>query len=154
MGRGNLSREMMYLTMIEPKNCHLPPCSFIKEATERFQKEVSESEYLNCLKEYHPRIYRDFLYSEAIRREGLRNPTLTMKTSDIPISNRVKKALWYGCIDDVGELIQYSEQELRLFPGIGDKALASIVDFLNSAGLYLRENDEPRGCFLCTAMKD
>jgi len=140
--------------MIERKNDYLPPCSFIKEATERFLSEVPESQFLDCLKGYHPRIYRDFLYSEAIRRETLQKPALAMKTSDLPVTNRVKKALWYGSIDDVGELIQYSEKELRLIPGIGNKAINSIRDFLNDAGLYLRENEEPPGCFICSSIKD
>ena len=154
MGFGNLCRKKIFSTMIEPKNSHLPPCSFVKEATERFQKEVPESEYLNCLKVHHQRIYRDFLYSEAIRRESIKNPALGLKTSDLPISKRAQKALWYGCVDDVGELIQYSEQELRLIPGIGDKAIKDILGFLNDVGLYLRDNDEPPGCFIITAIKE
>lgn len=140
--------------MIEHKNSHLPPCSFIKEATERFQAEVPESEYLDCLKEHHPKIYRNFLFSEAIRRECLKNPALALRTNDLPVSKKVKQALWYGCIDDVGELIQYSEQELRLIPGIGDKAITDILGFLNGVGLYLRDNNEPRGYFLITAKKE
>lgn len=140
--------------MIELKNSHLPPCSFFIEVTKQFQAEVPESEFLECLKKYHPRIYRDFLYSEAIRRECLKNPALAMKISDLPIPKRCKSALWYGCIGDVGELIQYSEKELRLFPGIGDKAILTVLAFLDDVGLHLRDDNEPRGCFIRTSIND
>ena len=102
-----------------------PVCSFINEAIERLKKETPENELWEIFKEQYQDLFRDFLYTEALRQEYKKNPVLGTRISDLPISSRSKNAL-DGWIYDVGELIQYSEKGLQSFRRLGSKSLNEI----------------------------
>lgn len=116
-------------------------CSFIASATERLKKEVPENELWERFKVQYKDLFLNFLHTEALRKEYERNPVLSTRVSDLPVSSRSKNAL-EGWIYDVGELIQCSEKYLLGFRGLGKESVKEIVVCLASMGLKLRSEEE------------
>lgn len=79
-------------------------------------------------------LWAEFLEDEAFDRLASRQPSMRTLIKHTPLSNRVKKALEKGYVTTVGELVQYSLDELSHFRGLGEGSLQEIEDYLTSIG--------------------
>lgn len=88
-------------------------------------------------------LWADFLQHESMDRLMARTPTMRTMIRHTPLSNRIKNVMKYdACLETVGELMQYSPDELRKFRGLGEKSVNEIVEYLKSTGLFVLPNQQ------------
>ncbi len=88
-------------------------------------------------------LWADFLQHESMDRLMARTPTMRTMFRHTPLSNRIKNVMKYdACLETVGELMQYSPDELRKFRGLGEKSVNEIVEYLKSTGLFVLPNQQ------------
>ena len=66
---------------------------------------------------------------------------LSIHVDDLGLSGRAANCLRNANVRTVGELIEYSPEQLMALKNFGDKSLVEIVDKLAEMGLYLKETE-------------
>lgn len=67
-----------------------------------------------------------------------------MKIDDLNLAERIKTGLSENSVKTIAGLIKKSEQDLKEFSGLGDKAIKDIKKALKKLGLSLKVNDAPK----------
>jgi len=115
------------------------PDAFIHTAVKAVDISSEEEELEKKFQEkYRDRIqelYNVFLQEEALERLAGIHPALRTKIKDTPLPNRAKNALSAADVVTVGDLVQFSPDELRAFRNMGAGTLKEIEAFVASLGI-------------------
>lgn len=118
---------------------HIQPDAFIASALEALEIPIKDQELFRVfLEKYADKIdilWREFLEEEAYECLLNSKPSLRMRIVDTALSQRAKNALEKNYMETVGQLAQYSPDEIHKFRGVGEGALAEIASFMASIGL-------------------
>lgn len=87
-------------------------------------------------------LWAEFLEDEAFDQLASRQPCMRTLIKHTPLSNRIKKVLEKGYVTTIGELVQYSLDELSHFRGLGEGSLLEIEEYLTSIGFGHPGNKE------------
>ena len=82
--------------------------------------------------------YTSLMY-EVIKEKHKRED---MQIGNLNLSTRTKNFLFKHCINNIQDLENLSERDLKYMRGIGPESIAEIKDKLQEIGLSLREDEE------------
>lgn len=121
---------------------HLSPDAFIRPAMVELNIDFQdEALFWKFVREKADRIdvlWAEFLEKEALDRLLARKPSLHTLIRHTSLSNRTKNALGRGHLETVGQLAQYSPDEIRRLPGLGKGVLQEITDYMAALEAHLR----------------
>lgn len=122
---------------------HIQPDAFIASALEALEIPNEDGELFRLfLEKYAEKIdalWSGFLEEEAYERLLARKPGLRILIRHTTLSQRTKTALEKNYMETVGQLAQYSLDEIRKFRGIGEGALVEIEEYFEFIGLSLTQ---------------
>ena len=130
----------------------IQPDAFIASALEALEIPSKDGELFRVfLEKYADKIdilWREFLEEETYERLLNSKPSLRMRIVDTMLSQRTKNALEKNYMETVGQLAQYSPDEIRKFRGVGECIVAEITEYMATIGFPLRtqgqETEEER----------
>lgn len=115
--------------------------AFISPALQALEIPNKDGELFRVFLEKHADkidvLWREFLEEEAYERLLNSKPSLRMRIVDTALSLRAKNALEKNYIDTVGQLAQYSSDEIRKFRGVGESIIAEITEYMATIGFPL-----------------
>ena len=111
---------------------HIRPDSFIHQAMKSVNLSGEEEELRQKFLEKYQDQYSMFLFEEALERLALTHPVLRTKIEDTSLSNRAKNALRTVNIITVGDLAQFTPEELRSIRNMGAGTVKEIEDYIVS----------------------
>ena len=91
--------------------------------------------FLARYKDLLQEMYETFLQQEARERLISTYPIMAMEIEDTGLSNRAKNALLAYDIEKIGDLMQYSPDDLRRIPNMGAGTVTEIEEFVDSLGV-------------------
>lgn len=117
----------------------IKPDAFIYSAVKSMNLSGEEEGLFQKFREkYRDRIqelYNVFLMEEALERLAGIHPALRTKIKDTPLPNRAKNVLRAADVVTVGDLVQFSPDELRAFRNMGAGTVKEIEKFVASLGI-------------------
>ena len=121
----------------------ISPEAFIYPALQELEvPEQDEALFKTFVERYSGKLdelWAEFLEEEAMDRLFARKPGLRTLIRHTTLSQRTKTALEKNYMETVGQLAQYSLDEIRKFRGIGEGALVEIEEYFESIGLSLTQ---------------
>lgn len=115
------------------------PDAFIHAAVKSVNLSGEEEGLFQKFREkYRDRIqelYNVFLQEEALERLAGIHPVLRTKINDTPLPNQAKNVLRAADVVTVGDLVQFSPDELRAFRNMGAGTVKEIEKFVASLGI-------------------
>lgn len=121
---------------------HIQPDAFLASALEVLEIPSKDGELFRVfLEKYADKIdilWREFLEEEAYERLLNSKPSLRMRIVDTTLSQRTKNALEKNYMETVGQLSQYSPNEIRKFRGVGECIVAEITEYMATIGFPLQ----------------
>ena len=130
------------LTKNEAMKKFIQPDAFIASALEALEIPNKDGELFRVfLEKYADKIdilWREFLEEEAYERLLNSKPSLRMRIVDTTLSQRTKNALEKNYMETVGQLSQYSPNEIRKFRGVGECIVAEITEYMATIGFPLQ----------------
>jgi DNA-directed RNA polymerase alpha subunit len=116
----------------------ISPDAFIHSSLVSFdfssEEKSLQKKFREVFKERIQELYQEFLILETLERLSADFPLLKHSIDDTPLSNRSKNCLHAANIETVGDLVQYSPAELKLFRNMGANSVKEIVDFVKGIG--------------------
>ena len=95
--------------------------------------------YLNWITDKQAEAIRDVPFEEPVDAET--KAKISMSIEDLGLSGRAANCLRNANVKSVGELLEYSAEQLMSFKNFGEKSLVEIVDKLAEMGLFLKETE-------------
>lgn len=121
------------------KKKKISPDAFIHSSLVSFdfssEEKSLQKKFREVFKEEIQELYQEFLILETLERLSGDFPVLKHSIDDTPLSNRSKNCLRAADIETVGDLVQYSPAELKLFRNLGYNSVKEIVEFVKGIGL-------------------
>jgi len=121
---------------------HIEPDAFFRPALDALELDIQDEALVQRFAEEKAAEIRElwevFLQEVAIEKVVEQSPEMQIKIRKTPLSNRVKNTLECNDVYTVGELLQYSVDEIRNFRRLGEKSVQEILDYLEDVGVAVR----------------
>lgn len=119
---------------------------WIAEAIARFRSRHDEAELrsrYDAACEKDPSLaWSDFLSEAAFRERMEDEPVVATPLGSMPLSDHVKDVLDVSYVACLGNILQFSVEELRRMRGMDEKGLAEVLDYLGRCGLSVPEEGQ------------
>ncbi len=114
---------------------HIEPDAFIVPMMEMLDINTDDEDlfikFVQVKADKIDQLWADFLQIESVERLMTRTPTMRTMIRHTSLSNRIKNVMKYNAhIETVGELMQYSVDELQRIQGLGKKSVQEVIDYL------------------------
>lgn len=123
---------------------HIEPDAFISPALAELEIDTRDEALFRKFLERNAgeidKLWAVFLEEEAYDRLMARTPSLRTLIKHTSLSTRTMNALERNHMETVGQLAQYSPDEIRRFRGVGEGMLAEITEYMASIGFPLQDS--------------
>jgi len=122
---------------------HIEPDAFLRPALDALELDVQDEALVQRFAEEKAAEIRElweaYLQEVALEKVVEQSPEMQIRIRKTLLSNRVKNTLECNDVYTVGELLQYSLDEIRNFRRLGEKSFQEILDYLEEVGLFERK---------------
>lgn len=122
---------------------HIEPDAFLRPALDVLELDIQDEALVQRFAEEKAAEIRElweaYLQEVALEKVVEQSPEMQIRIRKTPLSNRVKNTLECNDVYTVGELLQYSLDEIRNFRRLGEKSVQEILDYLEEVGLFERK---------------